>query len=551
VSAPRSTASALFSSFVLAALAFTLLPGRPAKAAPEPGSEGETIYRAGILPSGQPLRAEREQGLGIEGAAAACVNCHHRSGLGGREGGGTIPPIAGIYLFHPRAREGDDLDLPFVDGMRADRDPYTEATLARAIRRGIAADGRPMSYLMPHYTLGDSEMAALITHLKQLAPRTVPGVTASVLHFATIVTPDADPVKRDGMLDVLQKFFEDKNHYTRGDAPRLRSSRRMMFKVARKWQLHVWRLTGASETWERQLRAHLAAEPVFAVVSGIGGKTWVPVHRFCEAVALPCLFPNVDLPVVSENDFDSLYLSKGVLLDAELIADALKASDGRHEVRRIVQVFRADDVGIEAAQALSADLHDNGMVFVNRRLASGGGTRELTEALQDVRAGDALILWLRPADLTALGPPPASVSTVFISGRMGGLERAPIPASWRPVAHLADPVDLPDQRRVRLDYAFGWFRIRQIPVVAEQVQADTYTVCGIVSDTVNHMVDAFVRDYLVERIEEMLEHRIMTGHYPRLALAPHQRFASKGGYIVRFADATGTRVVPDDSWIVP
>ena len=83
------------------------------------------------------------------------------------------------------------------------------------------------------------------------------------------------------------------------------------------------------------------------------------------------------------------------------------------------------------------------------------------------------------------------------------------------------------------------------------MQIDTYTVCGIVSDTVNHMVDAFIRDYLVERIEEMLEHRVITGYYPRLALAPRQRLASKGGYIVHFADPAGTRIVAEGDWIAP
>jgi hypothetical protein len=97
----------------------------------------------------------------------------------------------------------------------------------------------------------------------------------------------------------------------------------------------------------------------------------------------------------------------------------------------------------------------------------------------------------------------------------------------------------------------GWFRIRQIPVVAEQVQTDTYLVCGLVSDTLNHMVDTFVRDYLVERIEEMLEHRVITGYYPRLSLAPGQRFASKGGYIVRFESAQGAAVAADGEWIAP
>jgi hypothetical protein len=65
------------------------------------------------------------------------------------------------------------------------------------------------------------------------------------------------------------------------------------------------------------------------------------------------------------------------------------------------------------------------------------------------------------------------------------------------------------------------------------------------------MTDAFVRDYLVERIEDMLEHRLVTGYYPRLTLAPGQRFASKGGYLVRFPDTEGTRIVADGGWIVP
>jgi hypothetical protein len=49
----------------------------------------------------------------------------------------------------------------------------------------------------------------------------------------------------------------------------------------------------------------------------------------------------------------------------------------------------------------------------------------------------------------------------------------------------------------------------------------------------------------------MLEHRILTAYYPRLALAPNQRFASKGGYIVHFAEPRGTRLIADSGWIAP
>jgi hypothetical protein len=509
---------------------------------------GAAIYRTGILSSGQPLQAEREGGIAVAGTAAACINCHRRSGLGMKEGRRTIPPIAGSYLFHPRAGTEDDLDLPFVEGMKGDRDPYTDVTLPRAIRTGIGADGKPLSYLMPRYTLDDAEMSELVTYLKTLSPGAVPGVTDTVLHFATIITPDADPVKRQGMLEVLDKFFADKNRYTRAISPRLRSSHRLMFQVNRRWQLHVWQLTGPADTWEAQLRAKLAAQPVFAVLSGLGGRTWEPVHRFCEEQGLPCLFPNLDLPVVAEKDFDSLYLSQGVLLEARLMSGELQALRESSRLHRVVQVYRTGDVGAAAAEALAESLAGEGVTVVKRGLSAG---RNLATAFRDVAAGDVLVLWLRPDDIASLGAPPAAAAHVLISGQMAGLEQAPLPAAWRAVTAMTYPFDLPDKRRVRVDFPLGWFRIRQIPVVAQQVQVDTWLVCGIVSDTLNRMVDTFVRDYLVERVEETLEHRAVTGYYPRLALAPGQRFASKGGYVVRFAGPSGAHVVADGDWIVP
>ncbi|MDB6091086.1 MAG: hypothetical protein JWN85_3870 [Gammaproteobacteria bacterium] len=512
---------------------------------------GQTIYRRGMLPSGEPLQAEREPGMHIEGATAACINCHRRSGLVMKEGRRTIPPIAGSYLFHPRAANADELDLPFVEGMRADRDPYTEETLARAIRTGIGADGRSLSYLMPHFRLADAEMAALIAYLKQLSPGRVPGVTRSVLHFATIVTPDADPLESKGVIEVLTRFFDDKDRYTRAESPRLHSSRRMMFKVNRRWELHVWRLTGGAESWEAQLRAKLAAEPVYAVISGVGGRTWEPVQRFCEAEELPCLFPNQDLPVDRETDFDTLYLSKGVLLEAELIAHELRGRQDKTALHRVVQIYRAGDVGKDAAAALHAALRDDGMLVLDKALATGASGHELTALLAAAEPGDVLVLWLRTKDIAALGRPPGGLPVVYMSGRMGGLEHAPLPAAWRDITRMAYPFDLPDHRRVQVDYPLGWFRMEQIPVVAEQAQTDSYLVCAILSEAINHMVDTFVRDYLVERIEESLEHRIITGYYPRLALAPGQRFASKGGFVVHFAGPTGPRVLPDGGWIIP
>jgi hypothetical protein len=516
-----------------------------------PAQVGRSIYREGILPSGEFLRARREGGAIVQGADAACVNCHRRSGLGAEEGRSFIPPIAGPYLFRPRAATGQAVDLPFVQGMRGDRDPYTDATLARAIREGLGADGRQFSYLMPHYAVDNTAMAALIGYLKQLPTRPSPGVTDKVLHFATIITPDADPVKRQGMLSVLRQYFTDKNAAVRTESPALHSSRPMMFRVLRQWQLHVWELTGLPDTWEKQLQAKLAAEPVFAVISGIGGRTWAPIQHFCEQQSLPCLFPNVELPVDAERDFYAVYFSRGVLLEAQLIARRLGAQTGEAQPRRLLQIFRTGDVGEAAAAALKSEVK-TGWLTIDRSLGKDDGTgRDVLAAVRDVTSADTVVFWLRPTDLAALASVRPETPSVFLSGLMGGLESAPLPAAWRTAAAMTYGFDLPGARRVRLDYPIGWFRIRQIPVVSLQVQSDTYLACGLLAETLKHMVDAFVRDYLVERLEAMLEHRVITGYYPRLTLAPGQRFASKGGYLVRFAEPTGTRIVADGDWTVP
>jgi hypothetical protein len=521
-------------------------------------SVGEGIYQRGVTGSGAPLQAFREGGARMAGADVACINCHRRSGFGATEGRIVIPPITGRYLLRPGAASTADRSLPYVETMRLNRDPpYTEATLARAIREGIDADGRPLNYLMPHFALSDSDMAALIGYLKDLDRPNSPGVTDTVLHFATIITPDADPIKRRGMLDVITHYFADRNAVQFARTPPLRASSKMawarrMFKPSRHWGLHVWELTGPANTWGAQLTRHFAEEPVLAVISGLGGKDWDPVQAFCEHESVPCLFPNVEVPPAqADRDFYSVYFSKGVLLEAALIANRIleRADGGAAKV--VQQIYRAGDNGEAGAKALDRALTGHGITTHHHVLARGELGQGVADAVAEAAGGDVLVLWLRPADIAALGNAPATPSVVFMSGLMGGLEVSPLPGSWRSRTHLAYLFDLPTQRRVPVDYALGWFRIRHIAIVDEQVQADTYLACGLLSETLQHMADTFVPDYLVERVQDMLDHRIITGYYPHLALAPGQRFASKGGYLVHFADAQGQRLVADSGWLVP
>ncbi len=522
---------------------------------------GRSIYLRGILGSGAALAGTRASGAMVTtGQDAACVSCHQRSGLGAVEGHVSIPPVTGEYLFHPRAHDASAAVLPYVESLHGNRDPYTEATLARAIRDGLDSQGRPLGDVMPRYALGAEDMAALIAYLKSLGVGHVPGVTDTVLHFATIVTPDADPTKRRGMLDVLEQYFIQKNLFPLKPSPRMQTSGRTqyaksMYMANRHWQLHVWELTGPASRWRAQLEERLAEEPVYAVLSGLGGNTWAPVHEFCEAHAIPCLFPNVDAPVVAEQDFYPMYFSKGVLLEAQLISQAILGSD-RRPARAVEQVYRAGDSGEIAAAALAAQLERHGVTAHSTVLPAGARGPRVAAALrsatrrEDAR-GRALVLWLRPGDVAALGDVKPGAATVYLSGRMGGLEDAPLPPAWREHTLMTYPYDVPDKRGIRLDYPLGWFSFRHIPLVAEQVQVDTYLACSLLADVLNRMADNFAPPYLVEQLQDLLEHRLVTGYYPHLSLAAHQRFASKGGYVVRFRDRAGKALITETDWIVP
>jgi hypothetical protein len=532
------------------AVVLTLSMTFVAQAGVSGSSEGAAIYRSGSLADGKSLTAHREGTGQISGAEAACASCHRRSGLGSREGRISIPPIAGPYLFRSIGRESEDLDLPFVEDIRLGRAPYTDETLARAIREGIGVDGRLLSYLMPRYQLDDADMAALIGYLKSLGRAPVPGVTDTVLHFATIITPDADPTKRAAVLSVLNDFFKDKNAFFRGQSPRLRSSRKVMFRVSRMWQLHVWQLAGPPSSWEQQLRERYKAEPVFAVVSGLGGETWEPVRKFCEAEAIPCLFPNVDNPGRETGTGYSVFFSQGVQLEADLIAHEITSRMPDLAAHRLIQVFRSNDAGEAAAKSLAEKMQSTGITVLNQVLPASPAKGDVATAVNVAKQDAVLVLWLRPGDVAALGPV-GGAAAVYASSVMAGPDQPPFPADWRAQTRLASPFDLPARRRVPVDYALGWFNIRRIPVTNLHVQADTFLACGILAETLGHMADAFVRDYLIERMEDMIAQRLVTGYYPHLSLGPGQRFASKGGYIVRFATAGSEQFVADSEWMVP
>ncbi len=551
---------------------------------------GRRIYQEGILPSGALLQGVRMTGSVVSGAAAACVTCHRRSGMGGVEGDIQVSPINGRFLY---AQRGDKalatMDPRVGKRMNQAHAPYDDESLGIAIRRGINNSGREMSVVMPRYTLGDWEMKALITYLGQLSGQWSPGVTSETIRFATVIAPDVEPERRKALIDMMRTAFNQKNGSTvAANNPRGRrhmtSAAEFVLGTERKWELDIWELQGAPESWGGQLDEHYRQQPVFALVSGLSNSTWQPVHDFCEREQVPCWFPSVDLPPATQA-FYPVYFSRGVALEAGVLARHL-TDKGHQRPQRLVQVYRDDTVGRGAALALTQALTGSG-IAVEDRVLPDGSLEALRKAMAGIRTKDNVMLWLRPADMSTLGkiPPPA---TAYFSVVLSGGEHGPFPAAWKGRARLVYPYELPDKRQTHLAYFHQWLEMRKLALVDERLQSEVFFALNFLTDTVAEMLDNLYRDYLMERAENMvskyeggkaeeqarardalkLSARSMVGAqagmveetgsgrsgttiYPRLSLGPTQRFASKGGYIVRFASPASDSLVAESGWIVP
>lgn len=319
----------------------------------------------------------------------------------------------------------------------------------------------------------------------------------------------------------------------------------------REWVLHVWDLTGAPETWPSQLEAFNRRQPVFSLISGLGDASWQPIHEFSERNALPCILPQTAAPVLAERDFYTVYLSKGVALEAQVLASFLRAQ-GQHG--GVTQVFRNEGTSAVAAASFRQAWAAAGGRALRDHVVDSRPQPELWRQLASQTPRRSLVLWLSPADLAqaeALLAPGSMLQDIYLSSDLAPDGQTSLDARHDERVRRLYTQDLPNLRSERTNEVQRWLRGRGIGLVDEALQMNAHLAVSTAMMALSHNQDIYSREYMLERVE----HRLGTAHepsiYPRLSLGPGQRYASKGGYVVQRTGPQLADLRPLSGWIVP
>jgi hypothetical protein len=534
---------------------------------------GERMYREGILPSGEPMKAFVKGDPSVPGTVFSCESCHLRSGLGSVEDGVVTPAANGVNLFRPfqgysALSFGGKHIVPrsiVEDNLKyyprsPNRPTYTETTLAEVIRHGKTSSGRTLSDVMPRYLLEDREMKILISYLQSLSIQFSPGVSDTTIRFATILTEDVAPEVRNAMLVPLENFIRSKNETNfadlqsgiAGDRSRLMAEATFAAKgvAIRKLELARWVLKGAPETWRGQLEEYNRKEPVFALLGGIANGPWQPIHQFCEEHHLPSIFPMTDFPVISQTDWYSLYLSRGYYQEGEGAALFL---NGRDELKDkpIVQIVRDTREGQTLSRGFLETWRDLGQKPPMTIVLKAGETlteQELQRKLAQERPA-AIILWdgsgsLKTLEMLAAGknrPSTVLVSSNFLGKSLSSLEENP----WDFV-YLTYPYKIAKSSQDKTASSTGVknLNVETSAATTIRISQQSYILTVILNMALLNMKGNYYRDNLLDTIGQVMDQDAPL--YERLSFGSGQRYASKGCYIVQF---TKSGLVKKSGWL--
>lgn len=403
---------------------------------------------------------------------------------------------------------------------------------------------------MPRYQLDDEAMKIMLFYLKRLSAEFSPGVTRDEIRFAVILGEGVKPGEREALLLPLQAFFREEWNDRLPVITRLAAGR-----PYRKAVLDVWELKGPATTWGSQLEAQYRQKPVFAVLGGLAEGSWAPIHRFCESNAIPCLLPMTGLPVVSANDWYTLYFSKGFYQEGEAAAKYLTRVFALAPDKRVVQLYRDDEQGNALVLGFADTWKRLGNAPLANRVVSTAEKpgAQFWKGLAQEYPNAVLLAWLGPADLAgieALAEAGKRPATLFVSATLLSGALTSLPDAVRDFTFITWPARLPGEEEYSRSIVAKWLINRKIPATNMTVSSNAYFLTRLLSSALLDMAGDVYRDFFLELLENGIDQANSSVTYPNLSFGPGQRYASKGCYVVTITRGASPKVIRQSDWVI-
>lgn len=553
---------------------------------------GERMYRDGILPSGEPMPAFIRDEVPVHGASFSCVSCHLRSGIGSIEGQILSPPTNGLKLYKPYYQYNPITPEPNKPPPKSMmerpgakplyRPAYTDETLAAAIRFGENPVGRELNPVMPRYAIDDRDMAILIAYLKTLSAEHSPGVSPQEIRFATVIAGDVPPEQRQEMLAILDAVVNDHNtkakkrnkHLNYGDNRYVDASFNYPFFTLARWELN-----GPPATWRSQLEEHYRKEPVFALLGGIASDSWQPMHEFSEQNKIPCLLPVTDLPVISDRDWYTLYLSKGAWREGDTAARYLDRIGELPKEARVLQIVeesaksKAVAAGFEAAWKELTRLPPVTVALAHGERLSPSDLQQTTQKEKP----DVILLWTSDqtgAILSELAAGSALPKRVHVSSTLLANRLVQIPEKARPFTYISYPYRLDEGKELFHTNARAWLQKNSAPATDLKISSELFALTKVLLEPFQvvkrdfnpagqgnglvimeeqfemmlHVRRNYYRDYLLDVIGMMADANSLA--YERVSFGPGQRYISKGCYVIKLSPGDQPNLIKASDWVI-
>ena len=482
----------------------------------------------------------------VPATSFACANCHGLTGEGTEEGGLAAPSLtwSALASSHTSALTTNE------------RGSYTEATLVRAVRKGLDPAGVRLHPGMPQYRLTDGQAADLIAYLKKLGHELDPGLSQTTIKIG-VALPMTGPLASLGqdIKDTLSASFAEANEHggiygrrfelvvedSRGDVSgTMEATRRLVERDGVFALAGSFEPKGANDTNEFLKRTEV---PLVGPVT-LSPHLALPPNRF-----IFYLLPTFNDQARSLVDFVSAKRARGQLSDLQTASRQAMPSQPERKVSAAV-IYMKGELEADALEGLRAQarLRSVDITFEQSYEAGRFAPARVVEVIARKKP-DYVFFFGASADIASCGREMERVrfnAPLVSSVMMLGREAFDLSPETAARTLLAYPSALPDQS----DFAefLDVMQRRGVSLRSPAFQTIAYASAKTLTEAIKLSSRKLSRATLISALEGLRDYR--TGVIPPVSFGPNRRVGVEGSFVVGI-DLTNKRYVALSEQLVP